>query len=701
MHIDYNQFNLLTMSNKKNISSVSIFAKSNAAKQIANHIASNQVNGSFNLTTFLDKNKEMDYLTQDDSKDNRANTQKSDENSPDSRSYDDDSTESQKQESITNLLDYSDSEEDTKTNDDPNSSPKPKRRHITDQKQAPPVITPQPKNTNKQKKTNEDATKKIYSSPFLDENYKLTSEEVDLTLELEPLRKLIMSQHKVFADWIKELGHISLSLSKVIEKKKESVNELKKDKKIPRSLRIKCELTSSPDFANDEGFLQFKEELQDTVTEFVKKGTNIMIGWAERNLTLLIQQRCFKILKKGLQILDGLISFYSEGIGTPRFLSLPSEKCNNLFLLKLYLSKEYIDIQSLTEYLGLPAEEILLTGAKILTDNTSNEDVSSMIRGVKLSDIDVNNKIHENFITETLLSFDQIMKVATVDIWTTHKEKSKQTIAAQNLLSKITSEKMIKATNATAQAITKATENINYSQSLNLNNNLRISNLEKSIRKHEQKTNEIIKSIQNKQSSQKNSNGSYTSGSVASPETTIPQKRKNTEKKVNFQQTIDLTVEKTEDAKMTSQRSHNQRSTHKQTSKRHKRQTSTPRQETGETEKIIQWKENEIASYNPHQPVAFAITPQPNYIPFPPHNHYGLPPYYQVFPPPPLPSFTHQLQSPFLNSQLMTGNSSHQGCFRATYPQQPQWNTSQQTHNKHASNNGPAIQNNPFRTQFQ
>jgi len=679
------------MSNKKNNSSVSIFAN-------------NQVNGSFNLTTFLDKNKEMDYLTQDDNKDNQTNTEESDENSPDNRSYDDDSTESQKQGSITNLTDYSDSEEDTKTNDNPNSSPKPKRRHTTEPKQAPPIITPQPKNTNKKKKTSEEATtKKIYISPFLDENYKLTTEEIDLTPELEPLRKLIMSQHKVFADWIKELGHISLSLSKIIEKKKESVNELKKDKKIPRSLRIKCELTSSPDFANDEGFLQLREELQDTVTEFIKKGTGIMIGWAERNLELLIQQRCFKILKKGLQILDGLISFYSEAIGTPRFLSLPSEKCNNLFLLKLYMSKEYIDIQSLTEHIGIPAEEILLTGAKILADNTSDEEVNSMIRGVKLSDIDVNNKIHENFITETLLSFDQIMKVAIVDVWTTHKEKSKRTIAAQNLLSKITSEKIIKATNATALAIAKATESTNYSQSLNLHNNLRISNLEKSIRKHEQKTNEIVKSIQNKQSSQKNSNGSYTSGSVASPETTIPQKRKSTEKKGNFQKAIDLTMEKTEDAEMNLQRSHNQRSKYKQTSKKHKRQLNTPRQETRDTEKTIQWRENEITSYNPHQPVAFAITPQPNYIPFPPHNHYGLPPYYQTVPPPPHTpsSFTHQLQSPFLNSRLMTGNSSHQSYFTPTYPQQPQWSASHQTRYKHASSNGSATQSNPFGTQFQ
>ena len=89
-----------------------------------------------------------------------------------------------------------------------------------------------------------------------------------------------------------------------------------------------------------------------------------MIRWAEKNLQLLIQDRCFKILKKALKLLDGLISVYSDAIGTPRFPSLPTKKCNNLFFLKLYLSNEYININILTDFLGLP-EEILLIGANI------------------------------------------------------------------------------------------------------------------------------------------------------------------------------------------------------------------------------------------------------------------------------------------------------------------------------------------------
>jgi hypothetical protein len=228
-----------------------------------------------------------------------------------------------------------------------------------------------------------------------------------------------------------------------------------------------------------------------------------MIGWAERNLKLLIQNRCFKILMKALQLLDGHISFCSEAIGKPRFPSLPSEKMNNLFLLKLYLSNKYINIDNLTDFLDLSKEEILLIRATILTDNMSEEDVKGILRCINLSDIDVDNEIHDNFITETLLSFDQIMQIAIIDVWYIHKEKSKQTNAAQNLEARIMSTKMIDATNTTAQAIAKATENTNYSQSINLNNNFRISNLEKSVRKHEQKANKIIKSIQSKQSLQK------------------------------------------------------------------------------------------------------------------------------------------------------------------------------------------------------
>jgi hypothetical protein len=85
-----------------------------------------------------------------------------------------------------------------------------------------------------------------------------------------------------------------------------------------------------------------------------------------------------------------------------------------------------------------------------------------MIRCINLSDIAINNEIHDNFIIEALLSIDQIMKITTTDVWNTYKEKSKQTTVAQNLQAKILSTKMINATNTTAQAIAKAMEKANY-----------------------------------------------------------------------------------------------------------------------------------------------------------------------------------------------------------------------------------------------
>jgi len=54
---------------------------------------------------------------------------------------------------------------------------------------------------------------------------------------------------------------------------------------------------------------------------------------------------------------------------------------------------------------------------------------------------------------------------------------------------------IVKATLATAQALEKATENINLQRSTSLEANIRISNLEKNARKQEQKSNEIINQL--------------------------------------------------------------------------------------------------------------------------------------------------------------------------------------------------------------
>jgi len=114
----------------------------------------------------------------------------------------------------------------------------------------------------------------------------------NLAPELEPLRKVIMSQHNALSQHIIDLGTICLNCTQTIEKKKNSSNKLLKEDNIPRSLRIKCDLTTSPDFENDPNYLILKQKLQDAVALFTTTGLEIMQEWSKININLLIKERC-------------------------------------------------------------------------------------------------------------------------------------------------------------------------------------------------------------------------------------------------------------------------------------------------------------------------------------------------------------------------------------------------------------------------
>jgi hypothetical protein len=86
----------------------------------------------------------------------------------------------------------------------------------------------------------------LYVSPYIDESLKPNTKDVSLSPDLEQLRPPILSQRAVFTNLIKDMGDTELTFTKLINKKKESFTQLKNNKKIPRSLRIKCELTASP-----------------------------------------------------------------------------------------------------------------------------------------------------------------------------------------------------------------------------------------------------------------------------------------------------------------------------------------------------------------------------------------------------------------------------------------------------------------------
>ena len=70
-----------------------------------------------------------------------------------------------------------------------------------------------------------------------------------------------MSQHEAFTHLIIELGNTNLLLSDIIEKEKESLKQIKYNNKIPRSLRIKCGLATSPSYANNTEFIKLNEFL--------------------------------------------------------------------------------------------------------------------------------------------------------------------------------------------------------------------------------------------------------------------------------------------------------------------------------------------------------------------------------------------------------------------------------------------------------
>jgi hypothetical protein len=478
-----------------------------------------------------------------------------------------------------------------------------------------------------------------------------------------------MSQHEVFTPYFIELGNISLTLSKLIERKKDNYSLLKNNKKIPRSLRIKCELTASPAYSTNPNFLQLKEQLQDTVADFIEKGTEIITNWTATNISLLQTDRCINILRKALQILDGLASFYAETIGEPNWPSVPS-KYITLFLLKAYLTNELIDITDLLSFFELPQETILLLGGKVLTNKDSNEEILQFTDNLHLTDLDDDNETHHHFLIKTLTQFDQIIKTTTLGVWSHYKEMVKKTTAFNNLKSKMIALETINATKATSEAITRATMLHNENIVQNEYTNIRITNLEKSFRRQEHKTNELAnilspnpkhkgQQLNKNKKQQKNYSGSQPAESLDS----LPTKSLEHSNHLMSQGLVDLTSD--DEPYSHTNYKHMQKSLSppqhhpKREQKRQRRQQSllTP------NEKSIQWKNAEIKQYNPQLPAAM---PAPSHYSHPIATTGSHPPFFQPAPPPvPLMAPTPK---PFGDSQQSLFNINPQSL-------QGQWNT--------------------------
>jgi hypothetical protein len=280
-------------------------------------------------------------------------------------------------------------------------------------------------------------TGNLYKYGFTDNS--ITPKEnyiISLEPKLECLRPLIMSQPEAFTPYIIDMGKTNLTHPKVINKKKESLTQLSIGNKIPRSLRLKCELTTSPNYSSNAKFLRIKESLQNATDSYIKTGIALMKEWAEENILLLQQDRCLAILSKALQILDGISLYNSEVIFKPHWFT-SSQKHNTLILLKIYLLNEFIDITEIIEYLEVPIDTICLLSSKILNDISTDENAIKSFEAITLNDKHLNHENVFNFVSETLITFDQILRATTIDIWANYKEHMKQISAAITLKSRM------------------------------------------------------------------------------------------------------------------------------------------------------------------------------------------------------------------------------------------------------------------------
>jgi hypothetical protein len=117
------------------------------------------------------------------------------------------------------------------------------------------------------------------------------------------------------------------------------------------------------------------------------------------------------------------------------------------------------------------------------------------INSADVTDINLLHKEELDFVTETLISCDQIFRLATIDLWNVQKEKLKQLSAAVTLKSRMATFETIDAAPNTAAVIARATDLHAETQATNLQTNLRLANLEKTTQKQEQKVNEFAKII--------------------------------------------------------------------------------------------------------------------------------------------------------------------------------------------------------------
>jgi hypothetical protein len=352
-----------------------------------------------------------------------------------------------------------------------------------------------------------------------------------------------------------------------------------------------------------------------------------------------------------------------------------------LLLLKLYLSNSYLQTKEIAEYLDSTPEKILIIATKNLMNLNSDEGTNNLLNTLNISDFDTDNDLQKAFVSETLRNFDQILRICLLDIWRFNEEKNRQATAALNLKLAMRSSETKDITASTALAIDKAAENVAKAQLTNLKTNLRLSNLQKAVRRQNNRSGEIINQMKsNFKKTQKNYTGSSSQGPAAS----LPHASALTQNKQRYAQYKHNNATEHNSSNQppqeTEMRSGNKRKRRDQDN--YKKDSLPQYSQSPPPKKTIQWSESETRSFNPARPVNSSLTTttfatSPLFTQSttwnPQHYPTALPPTYITAPPPNYTSTLDGLHNPY-----------HNQAYPGYHPQPPllqqqhQWNDQRQ-----------------------
>jgi hypothetical protein len=339
----------------------------------------------------------------------------------------------------------------------------------------------------------------LYQSRFISSDDTLDTAKLNPIIkkhpELAAISALFKSQHNAYATIITELGIKTLDFTTMIETKKRMFNKMK-DGFLPSSIRIKCHLTTSEDYRQDETFLLLKRQQDQNVTEFHQKSLEVFKSWHDKLINLLIKDRLIYLLVKGTAVLSRMINYFQHCIN-PKVNWLSASNTNSderestqkmltLFFFKLYTSERIINISPLLQFLDISIKEFTSVGAKLILNTNDDSKVEREFNQLNILKFNPTKKTEFEFVQEVILSFDSILRFTSLELWNAKNLAERQATASEALEASLKADDTANTTELVAETIMKAKHKISNSNELQTNLELRMANLEKLLAKQQQ-----------------------------------------------------------------------------------------------------------------------------------------------------------------------------------------------------------------------